>query len=272
VAGSTRRCTSRPATRRSQGWTALIVDTNATASATRATNEPGPRGRLQQGHPHPVHFYGIAWSPRDGRCGVRISCTPGYICGWRPARTARHGLAEIYKIPLPGFGIRGMDVDRKAWSGAARQRSHRQLRPHAVQGPLNDPGAELATSARGLEFYPIPGPGFAGDAGAAENPYTRGSTSTIFWGLAPTCRSQPATSGLPICGQSRCRDPAAVCPYPMLFAQGLDGASMIPRVAGRRAASGHLGQSHAGGTSKASTRHTRRTRHVGEDAVRARWW
>src|SRR5207237_1046832 len=63
-------------------------------------------------------LYGIAYSPADGSIWGSNIGHPGFVIrvqpGPNPSQTA---LAEVYKVPPPGYGMRGFDVDRqgRAW-------------------------------------------------------------------------------------------------------------------------------------------------------------
>ena len=158
---------------KSQGWTALIVDTNGNGKRDEGYNEPGRAPDYSKDTRIPFSFYGIAWSPRDGSLWGSNLAHPGYILrmapGENPPDTA---LAEIYKIPLPGFGIRGMDVDRNGvvWV-PLDSRPHRQLRPHPVQGPAQRSGRRARQQVpRGLELLSAAGPGLRRRSGRGREP------------------------------------------------------------------------------------------------------
>jgi hypothetical protein len=157
-----------------QGWTALIVDTNGNGKRDEGYNEPRQPVDPSKDTRIPYALYGISWSPLDGSIWGSSVPHPGYIVrvapGSNPPDTA---LAELYRVPQPGYGIRGMDVDRNGvvWvpldSGHIASFDRRQCK-----GPLSGPGAEAGNKCpEGWTFYPLPGPGFQGDAGASENPY-----------------------------------------------------------------------------------------------------
>ena len=97
----------------SQGWTALVVDTNGNGKRDEGYNEPGQKPDYSKDTRIPFGLYGISYSPADGSIWGSSLPHPGYIVriapGSNPPDTA---LAEVYKVPLPGYGIRGMDVDR----------------------------------------------------------------------------------------------------------------------------------------------------------------
>ena len=181
---------------KSQGWTALVLDTNGNGKRDEYT-EPGkpldpakdkrigatvlrrdaePGRRLDLGH--------AARQPRRGRA---------HRSGPRTRTTA---LAEVYNVPLPGFGARGADIDKQGrrlgvarraatWAASiaasARARSTARRRPATTA-----PRAGRSTSI----------PARASRASARTAPSratTRGSISTTRSGSATTCRCRPAT-------------------------------------------------------------------------------
>jgi hypothetical protein len=143
--------------------------------------------------------------------------------GSNPPDTA---LAEIYKIPLPGFGIRGSDVDRSGVVWMPLDSGHiASFDRRKCKGPLNGPGAELGEKCpEGFAFYPIPGPGFQGDPGAEENPYYTWVDQHNILGLGadvPIATGNQSDSLHALVGG---RVIELRVPYPMgFFAKGLDG-------------------------------------------------
>jgi hypothetical protein len=143
--------------------------------------------------------------------------------GDNPPETA---MAEIYKIPLPGFGIRGMDIDRKGVVWVPLDSGHiGSFDRRKCKGPLNGPGAELGNKCpEGWDFYPIPGPGFQGDPGAAEAPYYTWVDQHDILGLGadtPIATGNMSDSLHALVGG---RVIQLRVPYPMgFFAKGLDG-------------------------------------------------
>jgi hypothetical protein len=158
----------------SQGWTALIVDTNGNGKRDEGYNEPGQVVDPTKDTRVPLGLYGISVSPLDGSIWGSSLPHPGYIVriapGANPPYTA---LAEVYKVPLPGYGIRGMDVDRNGVVWVPLDSGHlASFDRRKCKGPLNGPGAEKGEKCpEGWTFYPLTGPSFQGDSGAAENPY-----------------------------------------------------------------------------------------------------
>ena len=262
---------------KSQGWTALIVDTNGNGKRDEGYNEPGRAPDYSRDTRIPFSFYGIAWSPRDGSLWGSNLAHPGYVLrlapGENPPDTA---LAEIYKIPLPGFGIRGMDVDRNGVVWVPLDSGHIGSFDRTLcKGPLNGPGAELGNKCpEGWNFYPIPGPGFAGDAGAAENPYYTWVDQHNILGLGanvPIATGNQSDSLHALVGGAVIQ---LRVPYPMgFFAKGLDGRIDDPK--GRlegRAASGSPRAIGRRCTSKASTRPTQARPAHRRRRNRAHWW
>ncbi|MGA7863592.1 MAG: carboxypeptidase-like regulatory domain-containing protein, partial [Stellaceae bacterium] len=133
---------------KAQGWTPLIVDTVGTGKRTESWNEPGQPPDYSPDYSKdtriPYGMYAIAYSPADKTIWGSSLAHPGYIIrldpGTNPPDTA---LAESYKVPLPGFGIRGMEVDRNGVAWLPLDSGHlASFDPRKCQGPLNGPGAE----------------------------------------------------------------------------------------------------------------------------------
>ena len=213
---------------KSQGWTPFIVDTNGNGKRDEGYNEPGQPPDYGQGYPHPVRHVrrSPGRRPTAQLWGSNLA-HPGYILrlapGPNPPETA---LAEIYKIPLPGFGIRGMDVDRNGVAWVPLDSGHiASFDRRKCKGPLNGPGAEKGDKCpEGLAFYPIPGPGFQGDPGAAENPYYIWVDQHNILGLGanvPIATGNQSDSLHALVGGQIIE---LRVPYPMgFFAKGLDG-------------------------------------------------
>ena len=70
-------------------------------------------------------FYGVAPSPSTARSGARRSAIPGYVVRLDPTKPnpSETALAEVYEVPAPGYGPRGMDIDsQERRVGAAVER------------------------------------------------------------------------------------------------------------------------------------------------------
>jgi hypothetical protein len=211
----------------SQGWTALIVDTNGNGKRDEGYNEPGRPPDYSKDTRIPYGMYGISYSPADGAIWGSNLAHPGYIIrlapGSNPPETA---LAEIYKVPPPGFGIRGMDVDRNGVVWIPLDSGHiGSFDRRKCKGPLNGPGAEVGNKCpEGFAFYPFPGPGFEGDAGAAETPYYLWVDQHNIFGLGPNVPIATGNESDSLHALVGGQMVELRVPYPMgFFAKGLDG-------------------------------------------------
>jgi hypothetical protein len=211
----------------SQGWTPLIVDTNGNGRRDEGYNEPGRGGDPGRDTRIPFAMYGISFSPLDGSIWGSSLPHPGYLIrldpGSKPPDTA---LAELYRIPPPGYGIRGMDIDRNGVVWAPLDSGHiASFDRRKCKGPLNGAGAELGNKCpEGFSFYPIPGPGFQGDPGAAEAPYYIWVDQHDILGLGPNTPIATGNESDSLHALVGGRVIELRVPYPMgFFAKGLDG-------------------------------------------------
>jgi len=159
---------------RSQGWTALVLDTNGNGKRDEYVepNEPVDPTKDKR---VAAAFYGIAVNPNDGTVWGTVLGFPGYVIrldpGSSPPATA---LAEVFEPPLPGYGPRGMDIDRRgvAWTPLASGHLASFDRKKC-KGPLNGPTATGKHCPEGWTLYPFPGPQLANvkETGSAEASY-----------------------------------------------------------------------------------------------------
>ena len=150
---------------RAQGWTALVLDTNGNGKRDDYVEpgqplDPAKDKRIVGG------FYAVAPSPVDGSIwgSVGVFGSPPAVVrldpGPNPPATA---LAEIYHVPLPGFGIRGADIDRQGVMWASLSSGHlASFDRRKCRGPLNGPKATGDHCPEGWSHYQYPGPGFPG--------------------------------------------------------------------------------------------------------------
>jgi hypothetical protein len=165
---------------KSQGWTALVMDTNGNGKrdAYVEPNEPiDPMKDKRIGGA----FYAVAPAP-DGSVWGTVLGFPGAIVrlnpGPNPPATA---LAEYYeppwnnsKAPVQGFSPRGGDVDRNGVYWSALASGHlASFDRRKCKGPLNGPTATGQHCPEGWTLYPEPLPQFKGvsDSGSAEASY-----------------------------------------------------------------------------------------------------
>jgi hypothetical protein len=163
---------------RSQGWTALVMDTNGNGKrdAYVEPNEPiDPAKDKRFGGA----FYAVAPAP-DGSIWGTVLGFPGAVVrlnpGSNPPATA---LAEVYEPPFndpktPGFSPRGGDVDRNGVYWMALASGHlASFDRRKCKGPLNGPNATGQHCPEGWTLYPEPLPQLKGvtDSGSAEASY-----------------------------------------------------------------------------------------------------
>jgi hypothetical protein len=109
-------------------------------------------------------FYSVMPNPKDGSVWGAQFAYPGSIVrlapGPNPPETA---IAEIYNVPLPGFGSRGSDIDRNGVVWVSLGSGHLGAFDRSkCQGPLNGPTATGDHCPEGWTLYRLPGPGFEG--------------------------------------------------------------------------------------------------------------
>jgi len=187
---------------RSQGWTALILDTNANGKRDEYVEpdqpiDPTKDKRLD------AAFYGVTVSPADGSIWGTVLGFPGAVVrlnpGPNPPATA---LAEIYELPwnnpnapVHGFSPRGLDIDRKGVVWTVVASGHlASFDRRKCKGPLNGPTASGQHCPEGWTLYQLPGPQLQGvtDPGSAEASYKDGGASSTPLGLGWMVRLPPA--------------------------------------------------------------------------------
>ncbi len=146
---------------RSQGWTALVLDTNGNGKRDDYVEpdqpvDPAKDKRVNSG------FYAVMPSPVDGSIWGTTIGYPGAVVrldpGANPPATA---LAEVYTPPLPGYGIRGGDIDGNGVVWVSMGSGHLgSFDRRKCRGPLNGPTATGDHCPEGWSFYRYPGPGF----------------------------------------------------------------------------------------------------------------
>jgi hypothetical protein len=143
----------------SQGWAPFVLDTNGNGKLDEWT-EPGRPPDSSRDTRLAVGVYAVMPNPADGSIWGSVAFRyPGAILRFDP----RTRLTEIYRVPPPGFGVRGADIDRNGvvWvslgSGDLGSFDRRKCR-----GPLNGPKATGDHCPEGWSFFRLPGPSFAG--------------------------------------------------------------------------------------------------------------
>lgn len=184
---------------KSQGWTALVLDTNGngkrdayveneqsvgvvpsierpgTSFALKASTDATKDTRLNAAfYGIAVSFDGIVWGTVLGFPGGIVRLNPGT----NPPETA---LAEYYEVPwndsrarVWGYSPRGLDIDRNGIVWAALASGHlASFDRRKCKRPLNGPNAAGRQCPEGWTLYQTPGPKFKNvpDSGSADSHY-----------------------------------------------------------------------------------------------------
>jgi hypothetical protein len=211
---------------KSQGWTALILDTNGNGKRDAAV---GPKDKVDPSKDKRINagFYAVMPSPVDGSVWGTYRSFPGAVVrlnpGSNPPETA---LAEIYNVPMPGFGPRGGDIDKDGVVWVSLASGHLgSFDRRKCKGPLNGPKATGNHCPEGWSFHKYPGPGFqgVGDNSAESSYYTWVDQHNTF-GLG---ENVPMSTGNLNDGLIAFKDDKMIVlrvPYPLgYFSKGFDG-------------------------------------------------
>jgi hypothetical protein len=158
---------------KSQGWTALVMDTNGNGKRDAYTEPNQPLDPAKDKR-FGGAFYAVAPAP-DGSIWGSVLGFPGAIVrlnpGSNPPETA---LAEVYEPPMPGYSPRGGDVDRNGVYWTALASGHlASFDRRKCKGPLNGPKATGQHCPEGWTLYAEPLPQMKGvtEPGSAEASY-----------------------------------------------------------------------------------------------------
>src|SRR5580704_6747908 len=98
---------------KAQGWTALVLDTNGNGKRDDYVESNQPVDPTKDKRVGQV-FYAVMVSPADRSVWGTLRASPGSVVRLNPgANPPETALAEIYNVPMPGFGPRGGDIDSK---------------------------------------------------------------------------------------------------------------------------------------------------------------
>ena len=163
---------------KSQGWTALILDTNGNGKRDAYVEPDQPLDPTKDKRINGA-FYGVTVSPLDGSIWGTVLGFPGAVVrlnpGSNPPATA---LAEVYELPsnnpdapVRGFSPRGLDIDRNGVVWTVIASGHlASFDRRKCKGPLNGRTATGQHCPEGWTLYQLPGPQLHGvsDPGSAE--------------------------------------------------------------------------------------------------------
>src|SRR6266850_1595545 len=159
---------------KSQGWTALILDTNGNGKRDEYVEPDQPVDPTKDKRVVAA-LYSVAVNPVDGSVWGTSLGVPGYVVRVNPGADPTHtALTEIYEPPLPGYGPRGGDIDRNGVYWASLASGHlASFDRSKCKGPLNGPNATGKHCPEGWTLHRLPGPQFKDvqDDGSAESSY-----------------------------------------------------------------------------------------------------
>jgi hypothetical protein len=217
---------------RSQGWTPLILDTNGNGKRDEYVEpnqpvDPTKDKRIVAG------FYAVMPSPVDGSIWGSFRTNPGAVVrlvpGTNPSETA---LAEIYNVPMPGFGIRGADIDRQGVVWVSLGSGHLgSFDRRKCKGPLNGPKATGDHCPEGWSFYQYPGPGFKGiGENSAESSYYTWVDQHNTFGLGEDIPMSTGNLNDGLIAMKEGKMIVLRVPYPLgFYAKGFDGRIDDPK-------------------------------------------
>ena len=237
---------------KSQGWTALVLDTNGngkrdpyveseqlvptapsgeslgTAQAINTKLDPTKDTRLN------AAFYGVAIGT-DGMIWGSVLGFPGGIArvnpGSNPPETT---LAEYYEVPwnnpkasVSGFSPRGLDIDRNNVVWVALASGHlASFDRKKCKGPLNGPTATGQQCPEGWTLYQTPGPKFTNvtDSGSVDSHYYDWVDQFNTLGLGANTPIVTGNDSDSLIALVNGRWVIMRVPYPLgFFAKGMDG-------------------------------------------------
>jgi hypothetical protein len=243
---------------KSQGWTALVLDTNGNgkrdayvesgqrvattpggeslgaAAALNAATDPTKDTRLN------AAFYGLAIGT-DGMVWGTVLGFPGGLVrlnpGPDPPETA---LAEYYEVPwndpkapVWGFSPRGMDIDRNGVVWVALASGHlASFDRRKCKGPLNGPTATGRQCPEGWTLYQTPGPKFKNvtGSGSDDSHYYAWVDQFDTLGLGKNTPMVTGNSSDSLIALVNGKFVILRVPYPLgFFAKGMDGRFDDPK-------------------------------------------
>lgn len=246
--------------KKSQGWTALVLDTNGNGkrdayldSEQKVLTAPsgeslGTTPALTGGSVDPARdtrlnaaFYGIAVGT-DGMVWGSVLGFPGGLVRLNPgANPPETALAEYYEVPwhnpkasVWGFSPRGMDLDRNNVVWVALGSGHlASFDRSKCKGPLNGPTATGQHCPEGWTLYPTPGPNFRDvkGSGSADSHYYDWVDQFDTLGLGKNTPIITGNSSDSLLALVNGKFVIMRVPYPLgFFSKGMDGRIDDPKL------------------------------------------
>ena len=194
----------------SQGWSPFMLDTNGNGrrdeSDVRIAN----------------NTYAVMPNPADGSIWYTIFQPPGGLLRYDPQTQ----LTELYRVPLPGHGPRGGDIDKKGVVWVSLGSGHLgSFDRRKCKGPLNGPKATGEHCPEGWAFHQYPGPGFKGiGENSAESSYYSWVDQHNTFGLGEDVPMSTANLNDGLVAFKDGKMIVLRVPYPLgFYAKGFDG-------------------------------------------------
>jgi hypothetical protein len=244
--------------KKSQGWTALVLDTNGngkrdayldseqkvltapsgeslgTAAALSGPVDTARDTRLN------AAFYGLAVGS-DGMVWGSVLGFPGGLVRLNPGpNPPQSALAEYYEVPwhnpkapVSGYSPRGMDIDGDNVVWVALGSGHlASFDRRKCQAPLNGPAATGQHCPEGWTLYPTPGPNFHNvkDSGSSDSHYYDWVDQFDTLGLGKNTPIVTGNSSDSLIALVDRKFVVLRVPYPLgFFAKGMDGRIDDPK-------------------------------------------
>src|SRR6185369_5042928 len=201
---------------KSQGWTAIVLDTN------------GNGRRDEDDTPVKAAFYGIGVNSNDGTVWGSVLGFPGLIVRLNPgANPPATALSEVFEVPSPGFGPRGMDIDRQGVVWTPLSSGHlASFDRRKCKGPLNGPTATGKHCPEGWTFHALPGPNYknAVDSASADSAYYNFVDRFDMLGVGKNVPLATGNESEALLALVDGKFMSFRVPYPMgFYAKGIDG-------------------------------------------------
>jgi hypothetical protein len=225
---------------KSQGWTALILDTNGNGKRDEYVEPNQPVDPTKDKRVSGA-FYGVTVSPADGSIWGSVLGFPGFIArlvpGSNPPETT---LAEVYELPwnnpkaaVQGFSPRGLDIDTNGVVWTVLASGHfASFDRRKCKGPLNGPTATGQHCPEGWTLHAFPAPQLKGvtDSGSAEASYYDWVDQFDTFGLGKNVPIATGNGEDALMALSDGKWVVLRVPYPIgFFAKGLDGRIDDPK-------------------------------------------
>ena len=206
---------------RAQGWSPFVLDMNGNGQRDEWT-EPNQPADPQKDRRLPGNTYAVMPNPRDGSVWYTTLAPPGALLRYDPQTQ----LSEIYRVPLPAYGPRGGDIDKRGVVWVSLGSGHLgSFDRGKCKAPLNGPKATGEHCPEGWTFHQYPGPGFEGiGPNSAESSYYTWVDQHNTFGLG---EDVPMSTGNLNDGLIAMKDGQMIVlrvPYPLgFYAKGFDG-------------------------------------------------